>query len=360
MLEFDFLLLHRIGFSQLLANNLAAMKGGDTTPSDWISTHVARITELHRETIRVHDGNGTQSARQLPKLHRDLNEQSTALAVGDWVVIGISATDERWLLQRIEPINHIVRRDGSGQRHPVVSNIDTALLVMGLDGDFNVRRLERFLALARGSEVVPIVVLTKADLCNDIDLKSEEVRLRIGADIALFALDGRDPNAALCLAPYCTIGQTLVLLGSSGAGKSTLTNSLIGQPLQDTGIIRAADSKGKHTTTARSLHIIPDGACIIDTPGVRTLQPDVDEATLTASFEDIQRLATTCKFTNCSHEDEPGCSVRAGVAADRLKNYQKLLRETRRETMTPLDRQKVLAGLKVKARAYKIRDKSKY
>ncbi len=304
MQEFDFLSLQRIGFSQLLANNLAALKSGDTTLSDFISTHVARITELRRETIWVHDGNNAQSARQLPKLQRDLNEQSTALAVGDWVVIDISATNERWVLQRIQPINLIVRRDGSGQRHPVVSNIDTALLVMGLDG--------------------------------------------------------RDPNAALCLAPYCTVGQTLVLLGSSGAGKSTLINSLIGQPLQDTGVIRAADSKGKHTTTARSLHIIPDGACIIDTPGIRTLQPDVDEATLTASFEDIQRLAATCKFTNCSHENEPGCSVRAGVAADRLKNYQKMLRETKREAMTPLDRQKVLAGWKVKARAYKIRDKTKY
>jgi ribosome biogenesis GTPase / thiamine phosphate phosphatase len=358
MLALDFLLLQRIGFSQLLANNLAALSDYSYTSSDWISTRLGRITEIHRETISVHDGVVIQSARQLPKLFRKLSEQLTTLAVGDWVVISVSTTHEHWVAQRIEPVNHIVRRDGSGKRHPVVSNIDTALLVMGLDGDFNVRRLERFLALARGSQVIPVIVLTKADLCKDVEKKCEEVRLRVGREIPVFAINGREADSVLCLTPYCSVGQTLVLLGSSGAGKSTLTNSLVGKELQSTGVIREADGKGKHTTTARSLHIIPDGACIIDTPGVRTLQPDVDEASLTTSFDDIQRLAATCRFANCSHLQEPGCEVRTGVSADRLKNYQKMLRETRREAMTPLDRQKLLAGMKAKARAYKIRDKA--
>jgi ribosome biogenesis GTPase len=147
------------------------------------------------------------------------------------------------------------------------------------------------------------------------------------------------------------MGQTLVLLGSSGAGKSTLTNSLLGWARQDTGAVREHDSRGKHTTTARSLHQLPSGACVIDTPGVRTLRPDVDAHTLGQLFEDVSSLAGTCRFRNCSHQDEPGCAVRAHVNPERLKNYHKLLRESRRDSMGALERQQQLAKWKVRSRA---------
>ena len=134
----------------------------------------------------------------------------------------------------------------------------------------------------------------------------------------MHAVNALDPSSAATLAPYLGAGQTLVLLGSSGAGKSTLTNALIGRAVQDTGAVRADDSRGRHTTTVRSLHRLPGGACVIDTPGLRGLAPDIDEAGLAASFEDIQSLASQCRFRDCTHADEPGCAVRAGVAPDRL------------------------------------------
>ena len=173
----------------------------------------------------------------------------------------------------------------------------------------------------------------------------------------LFVVDATD-RPARSASRRRGAGQTLVLLGSSGAGKSTLTNTLLGRAVQDTGAVREHDSRGKHTTTSRSLHRLPGGACVIDTPGLRALRPDVDEATLAASFGDIEALAAQCRFRDCRHEDEPGCAVREGVA-DRLRNYHKLLREARRDTMTVLERQQQLAMWKARGRAARERMKKK-
>ncbi len=161
------------------------------------------------------------------------------------------------------------------------------------------------------------------------------------------------------LAPFIGSGQTVVALGSSGAGKSTLTNTLLGQALQFTGAVREDDSRGRHTTTSRSLHRLPAGGCIIDTPGLRGLRPDIDENELAATFDDIGNLAGKCHFRDCRHGDEPGCAVRAGVAADRLANYQKMLREIRRETLTPLQRRQQLSMWKIRHRAAEQRMKLK-
>ena len=172
-------------------------------------------------------------------------------------------------------------------------------------------------------------------------------------------MNALDPSAAATLAPYLGAGQTLVLLGSSGAGKSTLTNALIGRAVQDTSAVRADDSRGRHTTTTRSLHRLPGGACVIDTPGLRGLAPDIDEAGLAASFEDIQLLATRCRFRDCTHADEPDCAVRAGVAPDRLANYRKLLRDIRRDTLTPLQKREMVALWKARGKAAAARMKLK-
>jgi ribosome biogenesis GTPase len=248
-----------------------------------------------------------------------------------------------------------VRRDADGTRHAVVSNVDTALLVMGLDLDFNLPRLERYLALASGSGVLAVVVLTKADLIAADDTKLQErimaVRQRIGQGIEVLALDARNPAATELLQAYLAPGQTLVLLGSSGAGKSTLTNSLLGANTQDTGAVREHDSRGKHTTTARSLHCLPGGACVIDTPGVRTLRPDVDAKTLGQLFDDVTSLSAQCRFRDCQHVDEPGCAVRSQVAPERLRNYHKLLRESRRDDMSALERQRQVSEWKARGRA---------
>jgi ribosome biogenesis GTPase len=230
---------------------------------------------------------------------------------------------------------------------------------MGLDADYNPRRLERYLLLAHAARVAPVVVLTKADLVAPspamrealVADETEALRARIGPQIPVLAVDGTSPEAALALAPWLLPGQTVVLLGSSGAGKSTLTNTLAGLSLQDTGAVRTHDSRGKHTTTARTLYRLPGGACVIDTPGLRALRPDLDEATLAQGFGDIDALAPRCRFRDCGHGDEPGCAVRESVAPDRLRNFHKLQRELKRDTMTALERQRQLAEWKARGRA---------
>ena len=151
--------------------------------------------------------------------------------------------------------------------------------------------------------------------------------------------------------------RSVVVLGSSGAGKSTLTNNLLGTEVQDTGAVRAHDSRGKHTTTSRSLHLLPGGACVIDTPGLRTLRPDADEATLAAVFDDVEALAAQCRFRDCRHVDEPGCAVRDGIDADRLRNFHKLLREARRDTLSMLEKQQQMAVWKQRGKAARVRAK---
>jgi ribosome biogenesis GTPase len=201
------------------------------------------------------------------------------------------------------------------------------------------------------AQVWPVVVLTKADACADVAGAMAMLRDRLPEQVTAYALDARDAQAAEVLQPYLGEGQTLVLLGSSGAGKSTLTNTLLGRNVQDTGAVREHDARGKHTTTARSLHRLPGGACLIDTPGLRGLRPDIDEAELGAAFTDIAQLAHDCRFRDCTHGDEPGCAVRAGVDADRLRNYQKMLRDLRRDTMSALERRQQLAMWKARGRA---------
>jgi ribosome biogenesis GTPase / thiamine phosphate phosphatase len=329
---------------------------------------LARVIEVHRDSLVLHDGNAAQTARLLPGLARALLDGASALSVGDWVLCATDAYAQVWVHARLEPVTHIVRRDGDGRRHSVVSNIDTALLVMGLDLDFNPQRLERYLALIHGSSVVPVVVLSKLDVLMSadqadgdsmdghdlLDQRIQQLRSRIGQRVDLVAVDARDADCRKLLAPYLGAGQTLVLLGSSGAGKSTLINTLTDSNVQDTGQVREHDSRGKHTTTSRSLHQLPGGACVIDTPGVRTLGLDMNTATLQSLFDDVVALSTDCRFRNCQHQDEPGCAVRAGVHPERLRNYQKLLRESRRDTLTPLERQAQLAQWKARSRASRI------
>jgi ribosome biogenesis GTPase len=322
-----------------------------------------RITAVHRSTVGAHDGRAERSARALPRLARTLQEEGTALAVGDWVLATSDTFGETWVEARVPPSSHIARRDGDGRLHPVVSNVDTALLVMGLDEDFNPRRLERYLALVHGDGVTPVVVLTKADIATPTEAALQQrlalLEGRVPANVDVCAVNAMHPSAARALEAYCARGQTLVLLGSSGAGKSTLTNTLVGAPIQDTGAVRSNDGRGKHTTTSRSLHRLPGGACVIDTPGLRTLRPDADEASLAAAYDDIAALAARCRFRDCRHAEEPGCAVREGIGADRLRNYHKLLREMRRDTLTALDRQRQVSMWKERGRAAKVRMKAK-
>ena len=330
--------LHTIGwracFESALCEAHAALSLDDPALA---ASPPMRLVEIHRDTLRLHDGRAQHPARAAPRLRRALAARDGALAVGDWVLAAPGPDGALWVHARLAPHEVVARRDADGRRHPLVSNVDTALFLMGLDADFNLRRIERYLLLVAGSGVQPVVVRTKADLVAPAPAMREAVvadeidalRARLGGGVPVLAVDGRSPEAALRLAPWLAPGHTAVLLGSSGTGKSTLTNTL----------------------AARSLHLLPGGACVIDTPGLRALRPDADETALAAGFEDIARLAPRCRFRDCRHAGEPGCAVGAEVAPDRVRNYHKLLREARRDTLSVLDRQHQLAQWKALGRA---------
>jgi ribosome biogenesis GTPase len=339
MTSIDFASLRSIGLTQHVISQLHLFPE---------SVHLARITQVHRGSVAIHDGRQELHARALPHLAQQL-------VVGDWVGTSIESNGDYWIAQQLEPLTQIARRTEGRLSQALVSNVDTALLVMGLDNDFNPRRLERYIAMVQVAGVAPVVVLTKADISEDVEGQLALLRQRLPATLPIVAVDARRPEG---LEAWLGVGQTLVLLGTSGAGKSTLTNALCVSD-QQTGGLRHGDGRGRHTTTARSLHLCTDGACIIDTPGLRSWRPDADEETLAASFDDIAELAGQCQFRDCQHEEEPGCAVRDAVDADRLHNYHKLIREARRATQTPQDRINERARWKVMMKAGKERGRAK-
>ncbi len=345
MIEIDFESLRPIGLTPYIAQQLLQLD------ADVIDAFPARVIEIHREWILLHNGECECRARALPGL-------GVALAVGDWAIVESRPNDECWISQRMEPVTQIARRSHEGNRQLLVTNIDTALLVMGLDNDFNLRRMERYLAIVQAAQVMPVIVLTKQDIAEDVVEKLEQINQRLPAQIPIVAVNALNENTAIILAQWLSPGQTVVLLGSSGAGKSTLTNTLTSSA-QPTGDVRKGDGRGRHTTTTRSLHQCTNGACIIDTPGLRSWSPDIDDESLGVAFDDIATLAMNCRFRDCEHKDEPGCAVRDVVDADRLQNYQKLLREVRRSQQTALERIDERAKWKVlhKAAATRAREK---
>lgn len=348
--------LQSIGLTPPLLQSIPPLADGDTP---------MRVVEVQRDSVLLHDGGGTWRARLLPALHNELADASDAVAVGDWVLAQRNALAEWWVRSRVPPANQIARRLHDGRdkvtRVVLAANIDTALIVMGLDHDFNPRRLERYLAFTRLARVGAAIVLTKADLVDDATCTARlhEATALAPAGVAVVAVNGLAPDTAAALAPWLGAGQTLVVVGSSGAGKSTLTNTLVGAAVQDTGGTRTGDGRGRHTTTVRTLHPLPGGACIIDTPGLRTLRLDADAADVVGAFDDIASLAPTCRFRDCRHENEPGCAVRDALPAARLKNFHKLQREAARDAMGALERQALLARWKAIGRAGKARVKQK-
>jgi len=348
--------LRPLGLSLSLLPQLAQLDWRDNAT-------LCRITEVQRDQLGLQSDQGPCRARALPALQQALFADSRQLAVGDWVLARHNALGEAWVHQLLPPLNSLSRRDPSGQRQSLVSNVDTALLVMGLDHDFNLARLDRYLVLVRGSGVPAVIVLSKADLCRDVAARLHEVRAHLAlsrnAVMEVLAVDGTRADTRTQLRPWLGLGQTLVLLGSSGAGKSTLTNTLCEAALQVTGDVRQDDSRGRHTTSVRSLHRTAEGACIIDTPGLRGLQLDASAAELDQAFDDVVDLARDCRFRNCSHHDEPGCAVRAALPPARLKSYHKLQREAGRDGMGPLERRARLNEWKARGREVRVHMRSK-
>ncbi len=331
MIDIHFETLQALGLSPLIASRAVQLAGPAA------GMRLARVIESQRDCFTLHDGMAELQARVQPRLVQQLQATAEALTVGDWVCLHIDAHGQAWIVSQVEPVTQIARRANDGRRQALASNVDTALLVMGLDADFNARRMERYIAMVRACDVAPVVVLTKLDMAPQAQQRIAEMCSRLPATVPVLPVDATSRQACAEIGPWLHGGQTLVLLGSSGVGKSTLINTLVGAH-QSTGPVRRGDGRGRHTTTSRSLHPCPQGGCIIDTPGLRTFRPDADARALATSFEDVQSIAQQCRFRDCRHDDEPGCAVRAHVDADRLANYQKLLRDARRGELTALER----------------------
>ena len=293
---------------------------------------VCRIVAQHRDQYRITTPSGERNAVLAGRLRHQAQRALDLPAVGDVVDVRLP-DDGPALIESIHPRRTVFVRRAAGDRpddQVIAANIDVVFVVVGLDHDFNVRRVERYLAAVWESGARPVIVLNKSDVCDDVHAKLDEVgRVAIGVDVlAVSALAAEGLEA---LQPYLKEGLTAGVVGSSGVGKSTLLNRLLGRDVQTTNAVRAHDSRGRHTTTHRELFALAGGAFVIDTPGMREFQLAGDGADVDAAFADIEALAADCRFGDCTHAGEPGCAVRTQVDADRLASYQKLLRELRYE-----------------------------
>jgi ribosome biogenesis GTPase len=294
----------------------------------------ARVALEHQHIYRVYTGRDEPLAQVSGRLRHRATARREYPAVGDWVAIERGAAGHRVTIHGVLPRQSHFSRKAAGdvtEEQVVAANLDTVFLVSGLDRDFNVRRIERYVVTAREGGTSPVIILNKADLRDDVEGAIADVS-RVAADVPVHAVSSRTLAGLDALAPYLSRGHTIALLGSSGVGKSTLINALLGVDRQRTHEVRQKDSRGRHTTSNRELIALPQGGLLIDTPGMRELQLWEGDGALGDTFDDVEALAPGCYFRDCRHDTEPRCAVKAAVErgdlpADRLSSYQRLRRE---------------------------------
>jgi len=290
----------------------------------------ARIATVHRDRVVGFSDIGPLELTLEPGL------TTAAVGVGDWV---LCAPQQHRLIRVLDRQTELTRGTEyhTGEKQLIAANLDTLFITSSCNNDFNPARLERYLALAHDAGITPVILLTKADQCDDPDSYVDQARA-LGRNLEVIALDAKTGDVPALLAPWCGKGQTVAFAGSSGVGKTTIANALTGGNAL-TRDIREDDARGRHTTTGRSLHRMKTGGWLIDTPGMRGLGVAEVAFGIDATFPEISELALTCKFRDCDHETEPGCAVQAAIARgeidpERLKRFKKLKRENQHATDT--------------------------
>jgi ribosome biogenesis GTPase len=306
----------------------------DFQPYAGTGWQAGRVAVEQKGLYRVYTERGDLPARITGRMWHAAKGRADFPAVGDWVVLEQATAVAEPAIQVILPRKSKLSRKVAGKttdEQILATNIDNALIVVGLDGDFNLRRIERYLTIIRESGANPVILLNKVDICDNPGEKLAQARGVAGGG-PVYLISARTGEGMGEPVTYLQTGQTAVLLGSSGAGKSTLINNLLGYERNRTQAVREDDSHGRHTTTYRELIVLPGGGCLIDSPGLREIQVWDGAGSIGETFEEVERLARRCRFADCRHGDEPGCAVKEALESGRLnparfENYLKLRRE---------------------------------
>jgi len=345
-----------LGWNDFFRQNFEAFESDDMIP--------ARVCREYKNIYHVVSEAGELTAEVSGRFRHEALSRADFPAVGDWVAITPRSGETRATIHKRLPRQSGFSRKavlsggnpdsgGKTDEQVLAANVDTVFLVSGLDGNYNIRRIERYLTVAWDSGAAPVVVLNKADICPDIEAVVDEID-KIAIGVPVLAVSAARDEGMDKIAEHIPAGKTAAFLGSSGVGKSTIINRLLGEERLKTSEVRADDQRGRHTTTHRELLLLPSGGIVIDTPGLREIQLWDDEAGLSRTFADIEELAERCRFRDCRHENEPGCAVREALEngsldQSRFQNYLKMQKEfkhlkirkdvkTQRETYRAFDK----------------------
>jgi ribosome biogenesis GTPase len=333
----------------------------------------ARVAQEHRQHYVVYCERGQMQAEVSGKFRHEAGSREGFPAVGDWVAASVRPGEPKAIIHAILPRRSCFSRKavlsggmpdtgGRTEQQVVAANLDAVFLVSGLDGEFNLRRIERYLSVAWESGTAPVVVLNKADVCDDVERHVREAA-SIAPGVPVHTISAAQNEGLAVFRQYLSSGKTGAFLGSSGVGKSTIINALLGAERLRVTPVRDYDKKGRHTTSGRELFLLPTGGVVIDTPGMRELAMWNDQDGLSRTFDDVEELARGCRFRDCRHQGEPGCAVKTAIEegrldAGRLVSYLKLKKELahlsmRKDQRARLDGKKRWKAISLAARKIK-------